>query len=48
MGTGLWVARNLAYFAFPSVSAAGYNASYLGLGVFPKLSTEGFDSSFAG
>ena len=41
-----WVGRNLAYFAFPSVAAAGYNVTDLTLGIFPPHTNAGCNASY--
>ena len=41
-----WVARNMAYFAFPSVAGTGYNVTDLTLGVFPPHTNEACNASF--
>ena len=48
VGPALWVTRNQAFFAVPSVAAAGFAPSDLEPGLFPgyKFSTAGYNESF--
>lgn len=48
VGPALWVTRNVAFFAVPSVAAAGFTPADLASGMFPgyKFSTAGYNESF--